>query len=125
MSIKTILSAAIATATIFASCGRKNDEEKEIVLQGAFQPDASKELLTEWIVDGNKNDILTIDDKGKLVRTVTEKNDSNQEIKARVESYAVIGKKSFKILRTVSSKNTLTLKGKNEILTEINCQVYS
>ena len=116
MSIKTVLSVAMASAIVFGSCGRKNDEKKEKALEGLFQLDASKELITDWVIDGNKNDILVIDNKGKIVRTVTKLNDNKQEIKSSVESYAIIGKKSFKILQSVSSKNTLRLNGKNESL---------
>ena len=117
MNMKTILSVTLASASMFASCGRKNDDKNEAAISGNFQPDADKSLLTEWTVDGNKNDILVIDNKGKLVRTVTVMNDKNQEIKTSVESFAIIGKKDFKILRSVSSSKNLMLKGKTTALT--------
>ena len=110
-----LLIAFLTIAAAFTGCGRKTEDQPQDI-SGSFGSDADKKLLTEWIVDGDLNDILTIDNQGKLVRTVSRTNDNKEIVKTSVESVAVIGKEDFKILKSVSSIKTLKLNGKDESL---------
>ncbi len=113
--MKTVVFAILSGSLIIYSCGRKSDDKPESI-SGSFGADADKTLLTEWVVDGDQNDILSIDNKGKLVRTVSAINENDEVVSTSVESVAVVGKEDFKILKSVVSNKTVKMKSKDQTI---------